>query len=67
MLLYLLAQFGMTALMWAARIGHAAVVDLLVDRGTNLNLQDYVSKQNTKSYSSFFSLLNYFCRLERLL
>ncbi len=43
MLLYLLVQYARTALMWAAVWGHAAVVDLLVDKGANLNLQDKVS------------------------
>ena len=36
----------MTALMWAALGGHAAVVALLADKGANLDLQDEVSKSN---------------------
>ena len=36
-------QDGCTALMWAAREGHAAVVTLLLNKGASKDLADKVS------------------------
>jgi ankyrin repeat protein len=41
--LWLLLQEGRTALMIAGREGHAAVIQLLVDAGADLNVEDKVS------------------------
>ena len=38
-----LMQSGLTALLWAADMGHLEVVDLLLEDGANLHLVDVVS------------------------
>ena len=42
--LYLSIQYGRTALAWAARCGHLAVVQALCDRGAHLEAKDVVSR-----------------------
>ena len=44
--IYLLVQYGETALMGAARYGRTAMVAFLVERGADLDLRDDVSKPN---------------------
>lgn len=54
-LLFVCAQNGQTPLMLAAEQGSLDIVQELIRRGANVNLDDVVSKTNTPSVSVSFT------------